>query len=648
MQNEKIPCTGDRVLVLWHRRGEEGHSPRLPHDLGYSACLRRIAYIGECDVSLATSIELNDPVTLMGCGGNSAWGVADADGHLACTRIVLDSTLATPGIYVRGDPVSGKGFVGSSGDTGAQGISIIGMKAVSAVAGTITNYNAEGFIKFDGTYADEEVCTEGGSPTCAVDGCTPGTDCRASVREVYLKDVGCFKIDGYCFDMVGNVFDVNMEKAFSYYNGDTGLIQRDLADGTCNNTGCLPKQIVCHDCLFISCDRDDGTCDATTWAASTAFTYFDGGHIQGDFGLNAGANTVVIGTHIESIDGAESAGNIGVQVIGKHVEITTDAIDGFANNLVIGTDGSAVDADGFIIEIGTLTNASAVGLVIEDGVGNRDGDMNIGNWVTNAQDVDNQANKGPQAHLYQRVGIGLLNNATALTSSAIGLAEDDVRIGDRTAADQWLYFENSPTHTNSPFLQWDESETTFLFAKATGLMFGSQTDVDQTLTFDVATGDGTLIFDWVDGIDDAFVFNKPLLTFGDGSGDQTLTLDSDTDETIMWDDSEGEFALSEGIQLGGRLLLQHCANTAGAGATAINNCNMVTLTGATAITSITNCDAANRNRMLVVDCGAATLTITDGGNLDIFGNLICNTDADTLVLICDGSNWLELSRSKNN
>ena len=43
---------------------------------------------------------------------------------------------------------------------------------------------------------------------------------------------------------------------------------------------------------------------------------------------------------------------------------------------------------------------------------------------------------------------------------------------------------------------------------------------------------------------------------------------------------------------------------------------------------------------------ASALTVTDGSNLKLAGNFAATTD-DTLTLICDGTNWFEVSRSAN-
>lgn len=70
--------------------------------------------------------------------------------------------------------------------------------------------------------------------------------------------------------------------------------------------------------------------------------------------------------------------------------------------------------------------------------------------------------------------------------------------------------------------------------------------------------------------------------------------------------------------------------------------NTINVTGTTGITNIT---ASWRGRIVTL-IFAGTLTVTDGGNLRLAGNL--NTSANTtLTLVCDGAAWYEIARSVN-
>lgn len=71
---------------------------------------------------------------------------------------------------------------------------------------------------------------------------------------------------------------------------------------------------------------------------------------------------------------------------------------------------------------------------------------------------------------------------------------------------------------------------------------------------------------------------------------------------------------------------------------------LATVTGTTGITSVT---ASWPHRIIVLRfTDASPGTVTDGSNLNLAGNF-SPTQNDTLTLVCDGSNWHEVSRSGN-
>lgn len=72
--------------------------------------------------------------------------------------------------------------------------------------------------------------------------------------------------------------------------------------------------------------------------------------------------------------------------------------------------------------------------------------------------------------------------------------------------------------------------------------------------------------------------------------------------------------------------------------------NTVFLSGATNVTSI-NSKSCAKGRILTL-IGNASLTVVDGNNLKLNGNWTVAASY-TLTLICDGTNWYELSRSTN-
>lgn len=70
--------------------------------------------------------------------------------------------------------------------------------------------------------------------------------------------------------------------------------------------------------------------------------------------------------------------------------------------------------------------------------------------------------------------------------------------------------------------------------------------------------------------------------------------------------------------------------------------DVVTVTGTTTITSV----AAGQTGRRVTLVFSGALTFTDGSNLKLAGNFVTTAD-DTISLVCDGTNWIETSRSVN-
>lgn len=73
-------------------------------------------------------------------------------------------------------------------------------------------------------------------------------------------------------------------------------------------------------------------------------------------------------------------------------------------------------------------------------------------------------------------------------------------------------------------------------------------------------------------------------------------------------------------------------------------CNVHTVTGTTAITSMVATDIPAGQPLTLIF--ASTPTFTDGNNLKIAGNLVATAD-DTITLISDGTNFYEIGRAVN-
>lgn len=70
--------------------------------------------------------------------------------------------------------------------------------------------------------------------------------------------------------------------------------------------------------------------------------------------------------------------------------------------------------------------------------------------------------------------------------------------------------------------------------------------------------------------------------------------------------------------------------------------DVINITGTTTITSVT-ASYAGRQVTLVF---SGILTFTDGSNLKLAGNLVTTAD-DSITLVSDGTNWVEVARAVN-
>jgi len=106
----------------------------------------------------------------------------------------------------------------------------------------------------------------------------------------------------------------------------------------------------------------------------------------------------------------------------------------------------------------------------------------------------------------------------------------------------------------------------------------------------------------------------------------------------------------------GSLILGSCMDIVASGTVAIEDCNVVRLTGSSQVSHLNTCSSADDGRMLVLMCGADPTELCDGdgarcsgGNLRLAGtdsDFVCTSD-DVLTLVCDGANWRQVSVSSN-
>jgi hypothetical protein len=111
--------------------------------------------------------------------------------------------------------------------------------------------------------------------------------------------------------------------------------------------------------------------------------------------------------------------------------------------------------------------------------------------------------------------------------------------------------------------------------------------------------------------------------------------------------ARGKAIVEDSVRVVGGFYLAQKAAVASASSIAAPNGNFFTVTGTTTVTTIVAA-AQDAGRILYIRVPSA-LQFTDGSNLKLAGNFVGNGagDDDFLVLMGDGTNWIETNRSVN-
>lgn len=145
------------------------------------------------------------------------------------------------------------------------------------------------------------------------------------------------------------------------------------------------------------------------------------------------------------------------------------------------------------------------------------------------------------------------------------------------------------------------------------------------------------------GIDAALYAANGYVRIGTGSTPDVTPGDDDlyVEGTLEID---GATLLDGAVTLTNDIYVKKGSDAASAGELDIGAGTYFDITGTTNITSIAAADSI-AGRFIVLQFDGA-LTFTDGNNLKLAGNFVTTAD-DTITLICDGTNWHEISRSAN-
>lgn len=100
-----------------------------------------------------------------------------------------------------------------------------------------------------------------------------------------------------------------------------------------------------------------------------------------------------------------------------------------------------------------------------------------------------------------------------------------------------------------------------------------------------------------------------------------------------------------GVKARGNVIVNEAADLASAATLTLptSGIEFYRVTGTTNISSIT---ASHPGRRVTLHFTGAGLTVVDGSNLVLAGNFVAGAD-DTITLVCNGTNWIEVARSNN-
>jgi hypothetical protein len=202
-----------------------------------------------------------------------------------------------------------------------------------------------------------------------IDGSTTVRATRGVARDIEFENVHITGFTDHNLELMGNVFDFRWYRGSSRSCGEDGVITTTAASyGTTH-----PGQIHLYDVYTY------GNPTGPKWAVNGQIRMYGGGVAYGN-GFRMSNYAASYGTHFE---GDETAGCIGIQIVGQYQRISVPTIGSFETAVKIG-DGTSTVAQGWTIDA-TLANCTT-GLHITDG-GNRYGTCRL-YYASCTTDVD--------------------------------------------------------------------------------------------------------------------------------------------------------------------------------------------------------------------------------------------------------------------
>jgi len=115
-------------------------------------------------------------------------------------------------------------------------------------------------------------------------------------------------------------------------------------------------------------------------------------------------------------------------------------------------------------------------------------------------------------------------------------------------------------------------------------------------------------------------------------------------------DQNNDLTLTGGLTAGGIVTLERSDLTISSGSiTPTKSYHRIDTESAAATDDLTTITAGSIGDTLILQTTSSDrdITVVDGGNLLIAGDFVMDSTQDRIMLICDGTNWVEISRSNN-
>ena len=197
----------------------------------------------------------------------------------------------------------------------------------------------------------------------------------------------------------------------------------------------------------------------------------------------------------------------------------------------------------------------------------------------------------------------------------------------------------------------DEADSTFKIIPSGTLGWGNGTDPPDIFLSRAAAsrlkfsaGDSLEFGDAAADAGPVRLENAAVIGWESAPSGTDITLSVNAFEQFVFNDGADLLTIGgDGVKVAtaGNLLYFDSVNVASATTMTLPAGNLFHISGVTPITTLNTCDSANNGRLVNLIFDGIT-TLTDGLNLKLAGDFVTTAD-DVIQLICDGTNWYQVS-----